>query len=171
MRHSYSDWQKAKAYAILVENAGNVKRTAREMNMPPSTIRKWKSDWEAFGPPKPVPEPEQEDYSDFINHAIRVRGKLLVKLEDLTDGGSPTMAQVSTALGILSDKIRAAEATQERVQVDHKLVLPPADELRELFSGVVGGMIAAAQTRAAEIEAIEEPAVTTYRALPVAEES
>jgi len=108
--------------------------------------------------------------SDFISDAVRIRGKLLQKLEAVLDSGErATIPQLTTGIGILSDKIRAYEAISETTRVEHTLALPPVEELRELFSGLVVGMLDAARTRAAEIEAFEEPVSTEYRVLLPAE--
>lgn len=169
-RH-YDDKTKAKAYAELAVNDGNVKRTARVLGIPPATIRRWKQEWEREGVSQEILEEAAPVISEFLDDAVRIRHKLLKRIEEMVENGQGTMAQVSTAFGIVSDKIRAYEALSESKRVEHALVLPPAEELRELFSGLIGGVVDSARTRAAEIEAIEEPvAVTTYRELPVAEE-
>jgi transposase-like protein len=40
-KRSYSEADKASALALLRSNAGNVKGTARQLNMPISTLRRW----------------------------------------------------------------------------------------------------------------------------------
>lgn len=87
----------------------------------------------------------------------------------MLENGQGTMAQVSTAFGIVSDKIRAYEAVREAKRVEHTVVLPPAEELKALFAGLLEGVVDSARVRAAEIEAIEEPSMTTFMELPVAE--
>lgn len=168
-RH-HDDKTKAKVFAELAVNDGNVKRTARNLGMSPSTVRRWKEEWEREGVPETVVTEAAPIIQDFLEDAIRIRGKLLLKIEDMLETDKGTMAQVSTAFGIVSDKIRAYEALTDSRRVEHTLVLPPAEELKELFSGLIEGVVDSARTRAAEIEAIEEPATTTYRELPVAEE-
>jgi len=105
-----------------------------------------------------------------MQDAVRIRGKLLLRLEEMLENEQGTMAQVSTAFGILSDKVRAYEAVNESRRVEHTVVLPPAEELKALFSGLLEGVVESARVRAAEIEAMEEPFLTTYRELPVATE-
>jgi hypothetical protein len=93
-----------------------------------------------------------------------------MKLEQVLDAGDrATIPQLVTGIGVLSDKIRAYEAITETKKVEHTLMLPPIEELRELFSGLVVGMLDAARSRSAEIEAFEEPVATTYSILPGAE--
>jgi len=168
-RRTYTDRDRAIVYAELAVNEGNVKRTARNSGYDVSFVRRCKAEWERNGVPESVLEEAMPLVSDFMADAIRVRGKLMARLEEALDrGDKATIPQLSTGIGILSDKIRAYEALNETQRVEHALVLPPAEELKELFSGLIEGVVESARTRAAEIEAIEEP-VTTYRELPMAE--
>jgi len=170
MRRTYSDRDKAVVFAELQVNEGNVKRTARNTGIDQSAVRRWKLEWEAKGVPDAVTAEVELVASDFISDAVRIRGKLLQHLEQVLDSGQrATIPQLVTGIGVLSDKIRAYEAITETTRVEHTLALPPVEELRELFSGLVVGMLDAARSRAAEIEAFEEPS-TTYRELPSAEE-
>lgn len=167
-RRIYTDREKAVVFAELSVNEGNIKRTARNTGVPIPTVRRWRDEWERNGVPETVNEELAPLVADFLNDALRIRGKLLLRIEDLLEGDKVTMAQVSTAFGIISDKIRAYEALSESKHVEHTLVLPPAEELKELFTGLLDGVVESARQRAAEIEAIEEPVSTTYRELPVA---
>jgi hypothetical protein len=150
---------------------GNVRRTAKNLGIPVPTVRRWRDEWRLNGVPEKVRAEIAPIVSDFLTDALRIRGKLLLKLEQLVDDGKVTPRDVTTALGVLSDKIRAYENVRETQKVEHTLNLPPADEIRELFAGMLEGMVDAARLRAAEIEAIEEePLTTTYRELaPIAE--
>ena len=169
-RRTYTDREKAVVYAELQVNEGNVKRTARNTGIDASAVRRWKMEWEANEVPQSVIAEVELVASDFISDAVRIRGKLLQKLEAVLDSGErATIPQLTTGIGILSDKIRAYEAISETTRVEHTLALPPVEELRELFSGLVVGMLDAARTRAAEIEAFEEPVSTEYRVLLPAE--
>lgn len=171
-RRTYTPRDKAIVYAELAVNEGNIKRTARNTGYDVSFVRRCKTEWERNGVPDAVMEEVAPIVSDFMADAIRIRGKLLIKLEELLDDGhNATIPQVTTAIGILSDKIRAYEAIQEVKRVEHTFQLPPPDELRDLFAGVLEGVVGAAQKRAAEIEAIEEPlAITTYSVSELPEE-
>jgi transposase-like protein len=170
-RRKYTDRDKAIVYAELMVNEGNIKRTARNTGIDVSAVRRWKAEWEANGVPPEITKEVEHVASDFVSDAVRIRGKLLQRLEAVLDAGDrATIPQLVTGIGVLSDKIRAYEAITETKKVEHTFTLPPVDELRELFSGLVGGMLNAARERAAEIEAFEEPISTTYRELPKAEE-
>jgi len=170
-RRRYTDRDKAIVYAELAVNDGNIKRSARNTGYDISFVRRSKAEWERNGVPDSVMEEVAPLVSDFMLDAIRIRGKLLIRLEEILDKGEKaTIPQVSTAIGILSDKIRAYEAIKESTKVTHTFELPSGEELKELFSGVLAGVVESARSRAAEIEAIEEPLSTTYRELPVAKE-
>jgi hypothetical protein len=169
-RRTYTDRDRAVVYAELTVNDGNIKRTARNTGYDVSFVRRCKTDWERNGVSEAVMEEVKPIVADFLADAIRIRNRLLLRLEELLEGDKVSLAQVSTAFGIVSDKIRAYEAINDPRRVEHTLVLPPADELRELFSGLMDGVVESARTRAAEIEAHEEPVLTTFRELPVAKE-
>ena len=170
IRRTYSDRDKAIVFAELQVNEGNIKRTARNTGIQVSAVRRWRDEWAAQGVPDSVAEEVSIVATDFISDAVRIRGKLLIKLEQVLDAGKDaTIPQLVTGIGVLSDKIRAYEAITETKKVEHTFALPPIDELRELFSGIVVGMLDAARSRAAEIEAFEEPVLTTYKELSPAE--
>jgi hypothetical protein len=170
-RRTYTDRDRAIIYAELTVNEGNIKRTARNTGYDVSFVRRCKAAWEAEGVPESVIEEAKPLVSSFMEDAVRIRGKLLIRLEEVLDKGEKaTIPQLTTGIGILSDKIRAYEAISEPQRVEHSLALPPAEELEALFAGVLGGVISAAKDRAAAIEAVEEPITTTYRELPAAED-
>lgn len=170
-RH-YTDREKAFVLAELESNDGAIKPTARSTGVPAPTIRRWRDEWHKVGVPESISAELEPIVSDFITDAIRVRGKLLIRLEGLVDEGKISANHVATAIGIISDKIRSYEAARETRKVEHTIALPPADELKELMSGMLSGVVEAAKQRAAEIEAVEEPvAVTTYREIPQKVES
>lgn len=170
-RRTYTDRDKAIVFAELSVNDGNIKRTARNSGYDESFVRRCKVMWERDGVPAAVMEEVAPIVSDFMTDALRIRHKLLVKLEEALDRGDrATIPQYTTGIGVLSDKIRAYEAISEVQQVEHTFQLPPAEELKELFSGVLAGVLEAARTRTAEIEAVQEPVTTTYRELSPGEE-
>ncbi len=170
-RRTYTDRDRAIVFAELSVNDGNIKRTARNSGYDESFVRRCKVQWEREGVPESVVEAAAPIVSEFMTDAIRIRGKLLQKLEEALDRGDrATIPQYTTGIGVLSDKIRAYEAISEVQRVEHSFQLPPPDELRELFSGVLADVLQAARTRTAEIEAVAEPVLTTYRELPTGED-
>lgn len=165
-RH-YTDREKAFALAELEANDGAIKPTARSTGIPAPTIRRWRDEWAKVGVPESISVELEPIMSDFITDALRVRAKLLYRLEALVDEGKVSANHVATAIGIISDKIRSYEAARESRKVEHTITLPSSEELKELMSGVLGGVVESARTRAAELEAIEEPvAITQYSELP-----
>lgn len=165
-RRTYSDADRALVYAELAVNEGNVKRTARNLGVPVPTVRRWRDEWERNGVPETISAEIAVVASDFLTEARRVRDKLLARLEHLVDAESVGAREVVTAFGILSDKIRAYEALEQTQKVEHTIQLPSAEEMKELFQGMVSGVVSAAQDRAAAIEAVQEPVTTTFVELP-----
>lgn len=169
-RKTYTDRDRAIVWAELTVNEGNIKRTARNTGYDIGFVRRCKQAWEQDGVPESVVEAAAPIVSSFMEDAIRIRGKLLIKLEESLDRGDrATIPQLTTGIGVLSDKIRAYESISETRKVEHTIALPPPEELEQLFAGILTGVLGAARKRAAEIEAVEEPlAITTYSELPAA---
>lgn len=155
-RKAYTDADRALVYAELEINQGNIKRTARNLNMPVSTVRYLKTKWEAEGVPTQVVDALPAAIGNFVEDAERVRDKLLVALEAAVDSGDIKPREIVPALGMLVDKIRAIRGLDAK-KVEHTVSLPAPDELRELFAGVFEGVVGAAQDRANELaEVVEE---------------
>lgn len=153
-RRSYSDLDKARVFAELEVNDGNVKRTARNLDMPVSSVRYFKQQWEAQGVPQAVIEAVPTAVGEFVDNAERVRDKLLIALEGAVDRGQIKPSEMVTALGVLTDKIRAMRGLDAK-RVEHSISLPDAEEMRALFAGVIGEVVGAAQTRNDELEAAD----------------
>lgn len=157
-RRAYSDSDRALVFAELTINDGNIKRTARTLDIPVSTVRYFKQQWEKNGLQDSVQEALPAVVDDFAANAERVRDKLLVALEKAVDSGKITPREIVPALGMLQDKIRAIRGLDSR-KVEHTFELPDATEIRALFGGVIQDLVGAAHERAAEIEEAEwEPA-------------
>lgn len=157
----FTDEDKARVYATLTANGGNVKRTARECDVPPATIRRWRGQWEREG--SPPEEAVQAAAQSFVDDAKRVRNKALVLLEQKINEGDIKPGELNTVIGTLDDKIRLHQGLATS-RVERTSTLPPADELRALMSGFVQGAIAAAEQRSAEI--VEAEVVEERPALP-----
>jgi transposase-like protein len=144
----FSDKDKAAVLATLAANGGNLKRTARECNVLPATVRRWRDQARAGqGPPE---EAVQEAVTEFVSAAARVRDLALVSLEQKIREGSLKGSELITTVGVLDDKIRLATG-QPTSRTEAASALPPPDALRELMAGVVQGAIAAAERRHGEI--------------------
>lgn len=163
-RQQYTDQAKAAAFTALEVNDGNIKRTARELGLPVSTLRRWRDQWE-----KDQNLPAAEDLiaatGDFLEDAERVRNLGLQKLEAKLLNNEGTVAQISTVIGILDDKIARAKGLADRV-TEHKITLPSRDEIVQALAGLQQGAIEAAAMRD---EVIVEAELVEARALPAAE--
>lgn len=155
-RRTYSDKDRAAVFAELTVNGGNVKRTARALGMPHPTVGRWKREWEREGVPPTVAVGVPDAAEDFLGTAIRIRDKLLIKLEGLIDSGDVSARDINTAIGILTDKIRAYQNIPTS-KVEHTFQLPSPEEIRELFAGATQGVVESAKVRANQIESGNEP--------------
>src|SRR3954471_4456601 len=101
-RPQYTNTEKARAFALLETNQGNVKRTARDLGVPVSTLRRWRDEWDAD---KNLPAAEDIVLAtgDFLEDAERVRDLSLNVIEAKLRKGEGTLAQVATVLGVLDD--------------------------------------------------------------------
>lgn len=167
-RRSYSDSDRALIYAELEVNAGNIKRTARNLGIPVSTVRHFHKQWNEKGLPDTVREVLPAVQEAMVTHMERVQGKMIVKIEDGVDDGTIKGKDLLTGFGIITDKLRAVKGLDTK-KVEHTFELPNPEEVRALFGGVVSELVGAARERAAEIEDAEwEPA--DQLALPSAQE-
>lgn len=153
-RRTYSDADRALVYAELEMSDGNIRRTARNLGMPISTVRYYRDAWRKGGLPEAVSSAIPAAVGEFVEHAERIRDKLLVVLETKVDRGELNGREIVTALGVLTDKIRAAKGLDTR-KVEHTLSLPNAQEMRELFAGVIGEVVGAAEGRNEELHSME----------------
>src|SRR6266576_2690018 len=170
-RRQYSDRDKALVLAELEINEGNIKRTARNLNMPISSVRYYKQQWEQGGVPSTVAEALPEVVGEFVADAERIRDKLLLALEVAVDEGKIKPSEIVTAIGVLTDKIRAARGLDAK-KVEHSISLPDAEEMRVLFAGVIGEVVGEAQTRTDELVIIDgEWESAEPKALPVPTEA
>ena len=154
-RKTYTPEQMARAYVVLETNMGNVKRTARDMNLPESTVRRWRDQWAEDGPPSTeLVEPET---LDFVENAERVRDAALVALEGKLDSATPS-ALVAT-IGMLQDKVSIARGlATSRNETVH--ALPSPEAIAAALGAVMQGAIDAARARHDDIidaELIELP--------------
>ena len=148
----YAEADKARAFICLQANQGNIKRTARDTGIPVSTIRHWKTQWEAEPDSSPDVALVTEATNDFLSEAERVRDTALRELERKIPSATPS-ALVAT-VGMLTDKIALVRGLAT-TRVEHKHVLPAPEELKELVDGFVRGAVEAAQRRELEADIID----------------
>lgn len=161
-RATYTDDQKAQVYVVLASNEGNVKRTARDTGVPISTIRRWRDEWDRLDS-LPAPAAMEAAIGTFLDKAKTIRDKALDELERQLHTAKP--ADLIKIVGILDDKITRASGLADRT-VEHRHVLPTADELRELVSGFAEASRQTALTRADDIIDAEIVEQAPVRALP-----
>ena len=154
-RVGWTDEDKAAAYVLWITNDKNVRKTCREANVPHSTFRYWVQEWEENGPPSEVIEKLPEQVYEFVHHASRVRESAMTKLEELIpEAEVKQLSAIATVVGIMDDKIRLASGlATKRTETVH--TLPTRDEMKELMSGLVDGIVGAAEIRAGDIIDVE----------------
>jgi len=158
-RPQYAESIRAQVYVLLAANDGNVKRTAKEMNVPPSTVRKWRDDWDK-GINIPSVDEIQASSGEFVDEATRVRNLALVELErKIPSASAATLANV---IGTLDDRISRAKGVADKI-TEHKISLPSGDDIAKALAGLQQQAIDAAIEREQEIVEAE---VVELRALP-----
>jgi len=137
----YTEQQRIEALAQLELNGGNLKRTARNLNLPPATLRHWRDDTlDAMGdnaalslmvPQKP----------DFVARLENVLNMLVDKIEAMVPDAD-NIRDTAVVFGIMADKhldYRDGRKGGVSVNVDNRSINLPqdlsVDELRRLASG------------------------------------
>lgn len=111
----YTPEEKAQALALLAANAGNIKRTARELRINPITLRAWIK--QANPPPDPPPDPQPTGYRAYRQGLGNGSGPpspvlILDKTRQLAD----VFEDIAyAALGIAASKLEHASASQAAV--------------------------------------------------------
>lgn len=167
-RAAYTEQDKARVYVVLTANEGNVKRTARETDVPENTVRRWRDDWEKNGPPST--EMVEVASGDFVSEAGELRllglqalrGKLELLIQNPKD---VNVAQVTTLVGILTDKIDRAAGLHRPAGEDDPKALD-RNQIRELLVGYTHAMQEMSVAREEEIidaEIVEQAALPSGR--------
>jgi transposase-like protein len=147
---TYSDDDRARAYVYLTANEGNLKRTARETNIPISTLRQWRDGWVADGPPDTAEVVIIA--GEFVADAERVRNKALIEMERKIPDATPSA--LVAMVGMLTDKLNIAQGlATSRNETVHKL--PSGEEIKAILGPVLQKALAAASTRDDEIQDAE----------------
>lgn len=161
-RATYTEEDKTRVFVVLAANDGNVKRTSRETGVPVGTIRSWRTQFESN-----PPDTSQLEIAvgDFVGEATSLRKlgleALRKKVELLVKNPEGVkVAELTTLVGVLTDKIDRASGVSQKVTHEHHL--PPADEVRDLMRGFVDTMQELSRAREEEIveaEIVEQPAL------------
>lgn len=170
MARSYTDEDRALVHTVLHANNGNVKRTARETNLPIATVRDWKNKWEREGLPAPVAEVLPAVQDAFVAKATRVRDKMITRLEEAVDQNKVGPKDLLVGVGVLTDKVRLIEGKPTSRTENTGLGALPVEEVRELFAGFAKGIVEAASQRAAIISSTTEEDPIDAEWAPVPEE-
>lgn len=160
-RATYTDADKARVYVVLTTNEGNVKRTARDTNLPENTVRRWKKDWEENGPPT-VDDEITNAVVEYVGEMEQTRDLALKRMHERLEKNEGTLPQIATVFGVLQDKIDRARGIGSNNTVTHKHELPSPDEIRATLGALVQSVQHGHVVREEEIEdaeIIEQPAL------------
>lgn len=107
-QRKYSDEARAASLAVLVANDGNVKRTAREVGVPASTLKRWRDDPEMAGGAT-LRAQTRETMADVFGRVAARGAELLGGALDLLTAESVAadpklMNAVNTVTGTAADK-------------------------------------------------------------------
>ncbi len=105
-RRTYTINDKQKALTTLVANLGNITETAHQLDIPKSTLRRWRDQSQEIG--------FGEDLLHLARHIVTS-----MKSEAVHD--KATMAQMATALRIVLDQYQALKQTEVDASVDDGL--------------------------------------------------
>lgn len=116
-RRSFSDNDKAAALAALDANGGNVLRTAKQLNVPRSTLQEWANGRVNHD----VPELRQRKKEDLASRLVEIAHQLIDAIPDKIYDAN--LQQVSTSLGIAVEKIQLlqGQATERSEIIDNGL--------------------------------------------------
>lgn len=146
-RRTYTEKEQARVALLLQANMGNVKRTAREANVPPMTVRDWKQKWEAEGYPEAVEEALPAVADDVTGYMDQARSLAVdVVIEKLREGkvGAKDAAWIASVFTEKINLIRGlATGRTETVQVQ----AVDAKELAKELATYVANTVEAAKVR------------------------
>ena len=164
-RATYSDEDRARVFLALTVNQGNVKRSARDTQVPVSTVRLWKQDWEKQGgPSQEIVVAAQAQAEEFVEDAERIRHKALLEYERKVDEKDVSAKDLMVGVGVLSEKINMARGLANKQPQDQQVTIDKS-AMREIAAGFVIGALEDARRRENEIQGvIVEQA--DYEALP-----
>jgi transposase-like protein len=122
LRREYTDAQKAEALAALDANGGNVKRTARELDIPEASLREW-SKGRNSPPGADLCAQKKADLGEGLEALI---GRLMGGLSEAKIAKAG-LSEVGVVLGIAFDKLQLLRGqptsitTNESLTTDQRL--------------------------------------------------
>jgi len=167
-RRQYTEREQARVALLLQANTGNVKRTAREANVPAMTVRDWKQKWEVEGYPEPVEEVLPAVATELTTGLDQARSLAVdVVIEKLREG-KVTAKDAAWIASVFTDKINLINglATSRTETVQTQTI--DSKELARELATYVANTVEAAKVRHEVIDDAEwsEQAV---EALPAAQ--
>ena len=145
---TYTEEDQARAAITLIVNDGNIKRTARELLMPVSTVRLWKEKWEREGYPdlEATPPPPE----DMLSKMERLHDRSMDLLEDRVRIKDISSRDLVGVVKILSEKISMIKGLpSQRTETVH--TFPSVSELQNALKLYIGEIVDSAHTRQEEI--------------------
>lgn len=128
-RRHYTDEDRATALAALAGNAGNVKRTARDVGVPESTLRIWARAGEEVGGGAELRARKRDEAAD---RWARVRDKALAlaeaTLDELESCPDRRMLQTLVTVGAVATEKHELLSGGATERLDH-VGLPPVREV------------------------------------------
>lgn len=162
-KRNYTDEERGHALFVLHVNGNNARRTARELNIPEGTIRRWRQLAEKGELPETSFAIMHQEADEFVQEAEIVRFEALKLLRTKLPNARP--AELNAIIGTLDDKITRARGLPTS-RVEHTQELPAPDEVRELLGGLVIDAIAKQASRNAEIGEVIDGEIVEPAALP-----
>jgi len=161
-KSKYSDDDRRRVYLSLQVNEGNIKRTARDTDMPVATVRDWKVKWETEGAPPELTDAQalEKAVDNFVADAARVRDKALERLEQIIPE-SDKPRDLATVIGILDDKItRAKGLPTSRTETLSVGIQGTPEQVQALFTNWAQKSVSDASTRASDLIEVEAEVVS-----------
>lgn len=128
-RRHYTDEDRAAALAALQGNRGNIKRTARDLGVPESTLRRWSADPIRAAGGAELRARKREEVGEAWG---RVRDKALTLAEALLDElagcTEPRMLQTLVTVGAVATEKRELLSGGATERLDH-VGTPPVREV------------------------------------------
>ena len=149
VHRSYTEDDQAKVAITLLVNEGNIKRTARELLMPISTVRQWKTKWEVEGYPNTEQTllPSDEDSYTKLERLHDRAIDLLAARVRAQDIQSRDLIQ---AIKIISDKLSMIKGLpSSRSETVH--TFPDMKVLQDSLHSYIGEIVDSAHQRQEEI--------------------
>lgn len=145
----YNDGDKAAVWTALQVNKGNIAATHRDTGVPEQTIRDWKKQWEVE-PPEFDEAVISAEIEGFLQKAESVRDTLLEKYAAALAANKVSPDKMPVHIGIFIDKVQLLRGLATS-RTENTVALPSAEEMKQLFRGMVAGALEAQSERDGDI--------------------